>query len=81
MDLMNRVCRPMLDRSVIVFIDNILVYSKTKQKHEECLQEVLETLSRERLYVKFSKCEFWLRNVHFLGYIVNQNGILRNGNQ
>lgn len=60
-DLMNRVCRPMVDRSLIVFIDRILVYSKTKEQHEEHLFEVLETLRRERLYVEISKCEFWLR--------------------
>ena len=76
MDLMNRVCRPMLDRSVIVFIDDILVYSKTQEQHEEHLREVLEVLRRERLFAKFSKCEFWLREVQFLGHLVNQKGIL-----
>ncbi|GJW33651.1 retrotransposon protein, putative, ty3-gypsy subclass [Tanacetum coccineum] len=55
MDLMNRVCRPMLDKSVIVFIDDILVYSKSKEEHEVHLREVLETLRREKLYAKFSK--------------------------
>ena len=75
MDLMNRVCQPMLDRSVIVFIDDILVYSKTREQHEEHLREVLSTLRRESLYAKFSKCEFWLREVQFLGHLVNQNGI------
>ncbi|XP_023759636.2 uncharacterized protein LOC111908045 isoform X1 [Lactuca sativa] len=75
MDLMNRVCRSMLDRSVIVFIDDILVYSKTQEEHEEHLREVLETPRRERLYAKFFKCEFWLREVQFLGHLVNQNGI------
>ena len=58
MDLMNRVCGPMLDRSVIVFIDDILVYSKTKEEHEVHLREVLETLRGKKLYAKFSKCEF-----------------------
>ena len=76
MDLMNRVCRPMLDRSVIVFIDDILVYSKTREQHEEHLRELLGVLKRERLYAKFSKCEFWLREVQFLGHLVNQEGIL-----
>ncbi|CAH1430887.1 unnamed protein product [Lactuca virosa] len=76
MDLMNRVCRPMLDRSVIVFIDDILVYSKTREQHEEHLRELLGVLRRERLYAKFSKCEFWLREVQFLGHLVNQDGIL-----
>lgn len=59
MDLMNRVCSPMLDRSVIVFIDDIFVYSKSKEE----IQEILETLARGRLYAKFSKCEFWLEEV------------------
>ena len=58
MDLMNRVCRPMLDCSMIVFIDDILVYYKTREQHEEYLRELLEVLRRERLYAKFLKCEF-----------------------
>ncbi|TLX66918.1 RNA-directed DNA polymerase, partial [Labilibacter sediminis] len=61
MDMMNRVCRPMLDKSVIVFIDDILVYSKTENDHASHLREVLELLRKEKLYAKFSKCEFWLR--------------------
>ncbi|CAH1420924.1 unnamed protein product [Lactuca virosa] len=76
MDLMNRVYRPMLDRSVIVFIDDILVYSKTREQYEEHLHELLGVLRRERLYAKFLKCEFWLREVQFLGHLVNQDGIL-----
>ena len=75
MDLMNRVLRPMLDRFVIVFIDDILVYSRTEEEHEVHLREVLETLRREKLYAKFSKCEFWLEEVQFLGHIVNKEGI------
>ena len=75
MALMNRVCSPMLDRSVIVFIDDILVYSKTEEEHERHLREVLETLEREQLYAKFSKCEFWLKEVQFLGHVVNKEGI------
>ena len=76
MDLMNRVCRPMLDRSVIVFIDDILVYSRSREQHEEHLREVLGVLRSERLYAKFSKCDFWLREVQFLEHLVNQKGIL-----
>ena len=76
MDLMNRVCRPMLDRSVIVFIDDILVYSRSREQHEEHLREVLGVLRSKRLYAKFSKCDFWLREVQFLGHLVNQEGIL-----
>ncbi|KAJ9543974.1 LOW QUALITY PROTEIN: hypothetical protein OSB04_023681 [Centaurea solstitialis] len=75
MDLMNRVCRPMLDKSVIVFIDDILVYSRTKEEHVTHLREVLEVLWRERLYAKFSKYAFWLQEVQFLGHHVNQEGI------
>ncbi|GKB98892.1 putative reverse transcriptase domain-containing protein [Tanacetum coccineum] len=75
MDLMNRVCRPMLDKSVIVFIDDILVYSKSKKEHEAHLREVLETLRKERLYAKFSKCEFWLQEIQFLGHVINSEGI------
>ncbi|GJU98207.1 putative reverse transcriptase domain-containing protein [Tanacetum coccineum] len=75
MDLMNRVCRPMLDKSVIVFIDDILVYSKDKKEHEAHLREVLETLRKERLYAKFAKCEFWLQEIQFLGHVVNSKGI------
>ncbi|GKB39194.1 putative reverse transcriptase domain-containing protein [Tanacetum coccineum] len=77
MDLMNRVCKPYLDKFVIVFIDDIVIYSKTKEDHEVHLGLVLELLRKEKLYAKFSKCEFWLQEVHFLGHVVNQNGIRR----
>ena len=73
MDLMNRVYRPMIDHSVIVFVDDILVYSKTREQHEEHIRELLGILSRERLYSKFYNCEFWLRDVQFLGHLVNQS--------
>ncbi|KAJ9546504.1 hypothetical protein OSB04_019047 [Centaurea solstitialis] len=75
MDLMNRVCKPYLDKFVIVFIDDILIYSKTAEEHGEHLRKVLEMLKREQLYAKFSKCEFWLKEVQFLGHIVTQEGI------
>nr|GEY11557.1 putative reverse transcriptase domain-containing protein [Tanacetum cinerariifolium] len=74
-DLINRVCKPYLDKFVIVFIDDILIYSKNKDDHEVHLKLVLELLKNERLYDKFSKCEFWLQEVHFLGHVVNYNGI------
>ncbi|GJW15595.1 putative reverse transcriptase domain-containing protein [Tanacetum coccineum] len=75
MDLMNRVCRLYLDKFVIVFIDDILIYSKTQEEHVEHLRLVLELLKKEKLYAKFSKCEFWLREVQFLRHVINGNGI------
>src|ERR687885_1514720 len=75
MDLMNRVCRPFLDKFVIVFIDDILIYSKTEAEHESHLRQVLELLKENQLYAKFSKCEFWLREVQFLGHIICKEGI------
>nr|GEU29253.1 putative reverse transcriptase domain-containing protein [Tanacetum cinerariifolium] len=75
MDLMNYVCSPMLDKSVIVFIDDILIYSKSKKEHEVHLREVLETLQKERLYAKFVKCEFWLQEIQFLSHVINYEGI------
>ncbi|KAJ0873806.1 putative nucleotidyltransferase, Ribonuclease H [Helianthus annuus] len=75
MDLMNRVCKPYLDEFVIVFIDDILVYSRNKEDHERHLRLILELLRREQLYAKFSKCDFWIREVHFLEHVVNEKGI------
>ncbi|GJV74357.1 putative reverse transcriptase domain-containing protein [Tanacetum coccineum] len=75
MDLMNRFCRPYLDKFVIVFIDDILIYSKTQEEHVEHLRSVLELLKKEKLYAKFYKCEFWIREVQFLGHVTNGNGI------
>ncbi|TYK22181.1 ty3-gypsy retrotransposon protein [Cucumis melo var. makuwa] len=71
MDLMNRVFKDFLDTFVIVFIDDILIYSKTEAEHEEHLHQVLETLRANKLYAKFSKCEFWLKKVTFLGHVVS----------
>ncbi|GJS20600.1 putative reverse transcriptase domain-containing protein [Tanacetum coccineum] len=75
MDLMNRVCRSYLDKFVIVFIDDILIYSKTQEEHVEHLRLVLEQLKKEKLYAKFSKCESWQREVWFLGHVINGNEI------
>ncbi|GJU29104.1 putative reverse transcriptase domain-containing protein [Tanacetum coccineum] len=75
MDLMNRVCKPYLDKFVIVFIDDILIYSKNKKEHEEHLKLILELLKKEELYAKFSKCEFWIPKVQFLGHVIDSEGI------
>ncbi|GKC23998.1 putative reverse transcriptase domain-containing protein, partial [Tanacetum coccineum] len=75
MDLMNRVCKPYMDRFVIVFIDDILIYSKRRKEHEVHLKLILKLLKEEELYAKFSKCEFWLSNVQFLGQVIDSEGI------
>ena len=75
MDLMNRVFQPYVDQFVVVFIDDILVYSKDAQEHEQHLKIVLQTLREKKLYAKLSKCEFWLKEVSFLGHIVSAEGI------
>ena len=75
MDLMNMVFKPYLDKFVVVFIDDILVYSKSNEKHEEHLRVVLQVLREKKLYAKFKKCEFWLNSVAFLGHVVSKNGI------
>ncbi|GJW99169.1 putative reverse transcriptase domain-containing protein [Tanacetum coccineum] len=75
MDLMNSVCKPYLDKFVIIFIDDILIYYKSKQELEVHLKLILELLEKEKLLVKFSKCEFWRQEVHFLRHVVNSEGI------
>ncbi|GJV66061.1 putative reverse transcriptase domain-containing protein [Tanacetum coccineum] len=71
MDLMNWVCKPYLVKFMIVFIDDILIYSKNKKEHEEHLKLILRLLKKEELYAKFSKCEFWLSKVQFLGHVID----------
>ena len=75
MDLMNRVFHPYLDQFVVVFIDDILVYSKDAQEHEHHLRIVLQTLRENKLFAKLSNCDFWLKEVSFLGPIVYAEGI------
>ena len=71
---MNRVFRPFLDRFVIVFIEDIMVYSRSEEEHAMHLRYVLQTLREHQLYAKFSKCEFWPDQVAFLGHVVSKDG-------
>jgi hypothetical protein len=75
MYLMNSVFMPELDKFVIVFIDDILIYSENEEDHAEHLRVVLTRLREHRLYAKFSKCEFWLKTVPFLGHVLSEKGI------
>ena len=75
MDLINRVFRDYLDSFVIVFIDDILIYSKTEDEHESHLWLALQVLKEYKLYAKFSKCDFSLRSVDFLGHIISSDGV------
>jgi hypothetical protein len=75
MYLMNSIFMEELDRFVVVFIDDILVFSKSKKEHEEHLRIVLQRLRDHQLYVKFRKCEFWLSKVQFMGHMISSEGI------
>ena len=75
MNLMNKIFMEYLDKFVVVFIDDILIYSKTEEEHAEHLRLVLETFREHKLYAKLSKCEFWLSEVAFLGHVVFAGGI------
>jgi hypothetical protein len=75
MYLMNSVFMPELDKFVVVFIDDILVYSKNEAEHTEHLHIVLQRLRDHRLYAKLSKCDFWLKEIKFLGHTISQNGV------
>ncbi|GKB54823.1 putative reverse transcriptase domain-containing protein [Tanacetum coccineum] len=75
MDMMNRVCKLYLDKFVIIFIDEILIYFKSKEDHEEHVKLILEFIKKEELYAKFSKCELWLPKVQFLGHVFDIEGI------
>ncbi|GKD56111.1 putative reverse transcriptase domain-containing protein, partial [Tanacetum coccineum] len=77
MDLMNRVCKPYLDKFMIVFIDDILIYSRNEKEHEEHLKTILKLLKKEELYAKFSKCEFWINTVKFFGHVIDSSGYYR----
>ncbi|GJY73861.1 putative reverse transcriptase domain-containing protein [Tanacetum coccineum] len=75
MDLINRVCKPYLDKFMIVFIDDILIYSRNKEEHAYLLRITLELLTKEKLYAKFSKCDFWISIMQFLGHVIDSQGI------
>ena len=71
MDLMHRVFQPYLDQFVVVFVDEMLIYSQSEEEHEDHLMIVLQALKEHQLYAKCSKCEFWLTEVRFLGHVVS----------
>jgi hypothetical protein len=75
MDMMNRVFHDYLDQFTVVFIDDILIYSKTSEEHEEHLPKILERLKSKKLYAKLEKCKFWLDNVSFLGHVIPRKGV------
>ncbi|GJU65589.1 putative reverse transcriptase domain-containing protein [Tanacetum coccineum] len=75
MDLMNRVYKPYFDKFMIVFINDILIYSRNKEEHTDHLRIILELLRKEKLYTKFSKCDFWISIMQFLGHIIDSQGI------
>ena len=75
MDLMHRVFQPYLDQFVVVFVDDILICSQSEEEHENHLRVVLQLLRDHQLYAKFSKCEFWLTKVRFVGHVVSALGV------
>ena len=74
-DYMNMIFRPFLNQFVVVLIDDILIYSRTKREHEKHLRIVLQILKDKKLYVKLEKYVFWLTNIKFLGHVINYEGI------
>jgi hypothetical protein len=75
MCLMNSVLNKYLDKFVLVFVDDILVYSKTKEEHEEHLRMVLQVLREHQIYAKFSKCDFFQKEIQYLGHIISTEGV------
>ena len=76
MNLMHRIFKPYLDQFVVVFIDNILVYFKTQEEHEQHLMIILQILRGYQLYAKLNKCKFWLKKMYFLGHIISKDDII-----
>jgi hypothetical protein len=75
MDLMHKIFRDLLDRGVVIFLDDILIYSGSAEEHERLLREVFTRLREHKLYAKESKCELWRREVTFLGNVINAEGV------
>jgi len=75
MDYMNRIFKPFLDKFVVVFIDDVLIYSRTREEHAEHLRTVLNILREKQLYAKLSKCDFWMSEIQFLGHFISAQGI------
>nr|GFA81380.1 putative reverse transcriptase domain-containing protein [Tanacetum cinerariifolium] len=75
MDLINRVCKPYFDKFVIMFIKEILIYSRNEEEHANHLRIILELLKKEKLYAKFSKYDFWIRIMQFLGHLIDSQGL------
>jgi hypothetical protein len=76
MCLMNNIFSQYLDKFVVVFIDDILVYSKMKEEHDEHLRIVLQTLKKQKLYAKFGKCDFYQKEIQYLGHVISSKGIV-----
>ncbi|XP_062100020.1 uncharacterized mitochondrial protein AtMg00860-like [Humulus lupulus] len=76
MDLINRVFKDVLDKFIVVFIDNILIYLSLEEEHEEHLRLTLQRLRENKLYAKYKKCDFWLPQVTFFGHIVSKDGVM-----
>ena len=75
MDLMHRVFQPYMDQFVVVFVDDILIYSLSEEEHEDHLRAVLQLTRDNQLYAKFSKCKFWVTEVRFLGHVVSASSV------
>ena len=76
MTLMQEIFKPLLDKCMVVYVDDILIFSKDEREHEHHLQQVLEMLRQHKLYGKMSKCAFFQRDVKFLGHVISDKGIL-----
>lgn len=76
MEYMNKIFHPYLDQFLVMFIDDILIYSKSDEEHVEHLRFVLQTVKEKQLYVKLSKCELWLQEVSLFGYVISSCGIV-----